>query len=105
MYGAPLDGTAMVVGTLRVRLVIREARSLKDKRRVVRGLCDRIRSRFNVSASEVDLLDQRQEALLGVALATNERRFADQVLAKVVDLVRQTPGAGLVDYETELFES
>ncbi len=105
MLGAEFDEGSMVVGTLRVRLVIRESRSLKDKRRVVQGLCDRIRSRFNVSASEVDLLDQRQQAVLGVAVATNDRCFADQVLAKIVDLVRQAPGAALVDYRTELFES
>lgn len=94
----------MVVGTLQMRLVLREALSLKDKRRIVKSLCDRIRHRFNVSISEVDMQDQRQQALLGVAFATNDPQFADQVLAKVVDLVRATPGSGLVDYETELFE-
>jgi len=92
----------MVVGILQLRLMIRDAQSLKDKRRIVKSLRDRIRNRFNVSASEVDSLDQRQQATLGVALATNDRVFADQVLAKVVDLVRATPGAVLVDYETEI---
>ena len=92
----------MVVGILQLRLMIRDAQSLKDKRRIVRSLRDRIRNRFNVSVSEVDSLDQRQQATLGIALATNDRVFADQVLAKVVDLVRATPGAVLVDYETEI---
>jgi hypothetical protein len=92
----------MVVGILQLRLMIRDAQSLKDKRRIVKSLRDRIRNRFNVSVSEVDSLDSRQQATLGVALATNDRVFADQVLAKVVDLVRATPGAVLVDYETEI---
>jgi hypothetical protein len=92
----------MVVGILQLRLMIRDAQSLKDKRRIVRSLRDRIRNRFNVSVSEVDSLDRRQQAVLGVTLATNDRVFADQVLAKVVDLVRATPGAVLVDYETEI---
>jgi len=92
----------MVVGILQLRIMIRDAQSLKDKRRIVRSLRDRIRNRFNVSVSEVDSLDQRQQATLGIALATNDRAFADQVLAKVVDLVRATPGAVLVDYETEI---
>jgi hypothetical protein len=82
--------------------MIRDAQSLKDKRRIVKSLRDRIRNRFNVSVSEVDSLDLRQQAVLGVTLATNDRVFADQVLAKVVDLVRATPGAVLVDYETEI---
>jgi len=92
----------MVVGILQLRIMIRDAQSLKDKRRIVRSLRDRIRNRFNVSVSEVDSLDRRQQATLGVALATNDRVFADQVLAKVVDLVRATPSAVLVDYETEI---
>jgi uncharacterized protein YlxP (DUF503 family) len=92
----------MVVGILQLRLMIRDAQSLKDKRRIVKSLRDRIRNRFNVSASEVDSLDRRQQAVLGITLATNDRVFADQVLAKVVDLVRATPGAVLVDYETEI---
>ena len=92
----------MVVGILQLRIMIRDAQSLKDKRRIVRSLRDRIRNRFNVSVSEVDSLDRRQQATLGITLATNDRVFADQVLAKVVDLVRATPGAVLVDYETEI---
>jgi hypothetical protein len=92
----------MVIGVLQIRLLIRDAMSLKDKRRVVKSLVDRIRNDFNVSASEVDEMDMRQTAVLGVTLATNDRIFADKVLAKVVDLVRRSGGAELVDYETEL---
>jgi len=93
---------AMVVGVLQMRILVRDALSLKDKRRVVRSLKDRIRSGFNVSVSEVDALDQRQTAILGVALATNDRKFADEVLAKVVDFVRRAPEGQLVDYEVEM---
>ncbi|MBE3100282.1 MAG: DUF503 domain-containing protein [Planctomycetes bacterium] len=93
----------MVVGILQMRILVRDAMSLKDKRRVVRSLRDRIRNDFNVSVSEVDALDLRQTAILGVALATNDRVFADQVLAKVVDAVRRSAGgAELVDYEVEI---
>ena len=92
----------MVVGVLQMRLVIREATSLKDKRRVVKSLRERIRNKFNVSVSEVDAIDRRQTAVLGVALVTNDGAFADKVMAKVVDLVRRTGGAELVDYETEV---
>jgi hypothetical protein len=92
----------MVVGLLQMQLAIREAHSLKDKRRVLRSLKDRIRNTFNVSVAEVDDQDRRQQAVLGVALVTNDRTRADAVLSKVVALVRRTPGAELVDYETEL---
>ena len=44
----------MVLGVLTLELVIYEAQSLKDKRRVVKSLKERIRNRFNVSVSEVE---------------------------------------------------
>src|SRR2546428_147182 len=44
----------MIVGSLRVRLLLRESRSLKDKRQVVRSIKDRLRNGFNVSVAEVD---------------------------------------------------
>jgi len=94
----------MVVGVLQMRLLVREATTLKDKRRVVKSLRDRLRHEFNVSASEVDALDLVQTAVLGVAVVTNDGAFADQVLAKVVDFVRRSP-AELVRYETELISS
>src|SRR5438552_586523 len=39
----------MIVGTLKVRLLIREARSLKDKRQVVKSIKDKLHNHFNVS--------------------------------------------------------
>ena len=92
----------MVVGVLEMRLLLHDAQTLKDKRRIVKGLRDRLRNAFNVSVSEVEELDKWQTAVLGVAIATNERAFADQVLAKVVDHVRRSPEAVLVRYETEI---
>jgi len=92
----------MVIGVLHLQLAIREANSLKDKRRVLKGLRDRIRNEFNVSISEVDGQDLRRSATMAVALVTGRGGFADKVMAKVVERVRRTPGAELVHYETEI---
>lgn len=91
-----------VVGQLRLALAIRESWSLKDKRRVVRSLKDRLHRDFNVSVAEVDLLDERQAAVLGVAMAGSDARYVEGALAKIVDVVRANPGAELVDYEVEV---
>ena len=75
----------MIVGTLRVRLLIREARSLKDKRQVVKSIKDRLRNHFNVSVAEVEAQDSRQLAVLGMALVSNEAHHVkiwDEVKAR-----------------------
>jgi uncharacterized protein YlxP (DUF503 family) len=91
----------MIVGTLKLRLIVRESRSLKEKRRVVSSIKERIRNAFNVSVAELDSLDSRQHAVIGVAVVTNERRFAQEVLSQVLNLVRSHPVAQLLDYELE----
>ena len=92
----------MIVGTAEIRLSISDARSLKDKRRVVRSLKDRIRNKFNVSVAEVDGLDFIQSATLAVAQVGNDSRYLDSALAKLIDMVRRFPAARLVDYTIEI---
>jgi uncharacterized protein YlxP (DUF503 family) len=93
----------MVIGVVSLKLAIFEATSLKDKRRVVKSLKERLIGKFQVSAAEVGSLDYHQQAELGVALVANERRFVESRLDKIVDYVRLDPSASLVDYEIEIF--
>ena len=92
----------MIVGTLRVRLLIREARTLKDKRQVVKSIKDRLRNSFNVSVAEVDALDNRQMAELGVAMVSNETHHVKETLGKIVEALRSHPIAEFVDCEQEV---
>lgn len=92
-----------VIGALDLRLAIFGAVSLKDKRRVVKSLKERLGNRFNVSVAEVGLLEQRQQAMLGVVMVGNDSRFIESCLDKIVDYVRADHGASLVDYEIEIF--
>ena len=92
----------MIVGTLTIELVVGGAYSLKDKRRVIKSLKDRIRNKFNVSVAEVDHQDSWQRASLGVAVVGTDGQFANAALSKVIELVRSTRGASLVDYDLEI---
>ncbi|RKY25628.1 MAG: DUF503 domain-containing protein, partial [Planctomycetota bacterium] len=55
----------MLVGTLEMFLLLRGAQSLKDKRRVVKSLKEKLRNRFEVSVAEVDGQDRIQQAVIG----------------------------------------
>lgn len=92
----------MHIGVLTLRLSIEQADSLKDKRQVVKSLIAHIRQKFNVSASEVADLDTWRRATIGVAIVSNDSRFANQVLSKVVDHVEGDWRAVLDDYTIEM---
>ncbi len=91
----------MLVGTLRVRLLIREARTLKDKRQVVRSIKDRLRNHFNVSVAEVESLDNPRLAVLGLAMVSNEAHHLKETLGQIVEALRSHPTAELIEHEME----
>jgi uncharacterized protein YlxP (DUF503 family) len=92
----------MHVGSVRVQLLIREARSLKDKRQVVRSIMDRLRNEFNVSVSEVDAHDQRQVVVLGIAQVAAEAQTVRATLGKIVEALRGHPVAEFVCHEWDV---
>jgi len=92
----------MIVGSLRVRLLLRDSRSLKDKRQVVRSIKDRLRQQFNVSVAEVEAQDNRQVVILGVAMVSNEARHVRDALQEIVEALRRHPVAEFLDHELEV---
>jgi uncharacterized protein YlxP (DUF503 family) len=75
----------MRVGTLIVDLRIDQARSLKEKRSVIRRLLESARQKFNVSGAEVGRLDSWQHATLGFAVVANDGRHCNRVLDSLLD--------------------
>lgn len=92
----------MYVGVLRLRLEIVGARSLKDKRSVVRSFKERAQARMRVSIAEVGELDHPRYASFGVAVVSNSASQCDKVLASVASMAGTLPDAVLTDRATEI---
>lgn len=91
-----------VIGVLTVTLHLPESLSLKAKRQVVAGLLRRVRSRFQVAASEVGDRDRWQLAHVVVACVAPDGRQADEILAHAAAYIEQDGEAVLADLHTEL---
>jgi uncharacterized protein YlxP (DUF503 family) len=92
----------MIVGSLRCRLLLRQSRSLKDKRQVVNSIKDRLRNQFNVSVAEVEGQDHRQLVVLGFAMVSNETHPVKTTLGQIVEALRCHPVAELIDHEMDV---
>jgi uncharacterized protein YlxP (DUF503 family) len=92
----------MIVGVLTIELAIFDARTLKDKRRVVHSVKQRLRNSFNVSIAEVAYGDSPKRCRLGVAMVSKESRPLHSQLDQLVDLIRSASGLTLLSYEREL---
>ncbi len=78
----------MVIGILQVELLIAHAQSLKDKRRVVSSLKDRLHRDYNVAVAEVEQQDKHQTAVLGIVNVSNSVPQVQSVLSTIVDQLR-----------------
>ncbi len=77
----------MVVGLVTWELHLDGCGSLKDKRRVMKSLKDRLHQRFNVSAAETDHQDLWQRAELACCVVATDRRHAESILSAADRLV------------------
>ena len=91
----------MIVGTLRITLSIPHANSLKDKRRVIKGIKDKLRNGFNVSVAEIENQDIWRSAVLGVAVVSEDTAYANGVLSRVQDLIANNSEALMTGCELE----
>ena len=93
----------MNVGVCRIELRLAENLSLKGKRRVLKSITTRVSNKFNVSVAEVS--DQRlwQLATLGICCVSNNSRYTNEVLSKVVDFVVNSRfEVEILNYEIEI---
>lgn len=92
----------MFVGVARLVISIPGARSLKERRRVVRSLKERLASTLRISLAEVGDLERYQVATLGMAVVSNEAARCSALLAKGVAMARTARDAVLADVATEI---
>lgn len=80
----------------RISLLLADARSLKDKRMVIRRIKDRVRDRIGVFVNEVgspEIRDSWRRGELGVAVASSDRQKALGLIDDVVRLAMSAGGA------------
>jgi len=93
----------MNVGVCRISLRLPENLSLKGKRQVLKSIVTRVGNKFSVSIAEVDDHDSWQLATLGICCVSNNKRYTNEVLSKVVDFVVNSRfEIEMLNYEIEI---
>ena len=79
----------MLVGTLLVPIHLHGIGSLKDKRKIIKSLIERLRNRFNASVSEIEAHDNKRLGVIGVSVISNEGSFLDEQLDTIINFINQ----------------
>lgn len=94
----------MLVGISIFELHIPEARSLKQKRKVVKSLIDRIHHRFRVSIAETGLHDLHQRAEIAIAAVALSEQQGHHLMESIRNLIDAQPEAVLTHWDPQLME-
>ena len=84
------------VGVLRLVLVVPGSRSLKDKRRAIHQVRDRVRSRYELSVAEVGYLENHMRSVMAIAMVSSDQRLVQSTLDSLVHEI-ETWGSVLVE--------
>ena len=86
VYSIP---STMIVSMIQLIFEIPGVESIKEKRRIIRSVKDKLQQRFHMSAAEVDLQDSLSFAQIGGALVSNSRSFGESVMQKAFEMIER----------------
>jgi uncharacterized protein YlxP (DUF503 family) len=93
----------MIIGVMTANLHLQGIYSLKEKRSIVKSVIGRLQSRFNISISEVDHNDSKEQAVLGISVVGNDTKFINNQLDSVATFMRNDGRFYLCNIERETF--
>jgi uncharacterized protein YlxP (DUF503 family) len=79
----------MIVSMVQLIFEIPGVDNIKEKRRIIRSLREKLQCRFHMSAAEVDLQDSLSCAQVGGALVSNSRSFGESVMHKAFEMIEK----------------
>ncbi|WP_461253500.1 DUF503 domain-containing protein [Treponema sp. R8-4-B8] len=71
--------------------------NIKEKRRVIKSVLEKMKKRYHLSAAEVDLNDSLSFAQIGGALVSNSKTFGESVLQKAFDMIEKETNVRIQD--------
>ena len=93
----------MIAGLLTIQIRLHGMGSLKDKRRIVKSLTDRIKAKFNFSVAEVAANDSKAQAVIGLATVANDTPFINKQLDTVINFIQRDGRFYVGKIEREIF--
>lgn len=94
----------MPIGLLTLEIHIPDARSLKDKRQVLRSLKDRLRAHYNVAVAELEHQELWQRSRIGVITLSCDAKHLEETLAEIAAESERLLGRDLVSQNIDYFE-
>lgn len=92
----------MYIGVLKASLYLSEPQSLKEKRRIIKSLIEKLNNKFNLAVAETGDLDSWNNSELGIVCISNEAAHSDRMIASAISFIEGQGTVELTHVETEI---
>ena len=93
----------MIVGVMQIEIYMHSNRSLKDKRRIIKSLIEKVKSKFqNLSVSEVGSNNLWKKSEIAVAIVSNDIQLIQSNLDRVLSYIQDSVSCEIVSSNIEV---
>lgn len=89
------------IGLAHFKLRIPESFTLKDKRRVIKSLKDKISSRFNISIAEVGFQNEKRLSELAIAMVNSDQALIHRSIMQILAIIENDGRCEIMDFTLE----
>ncbi|MCX8015620.1 MAG: DUF503 domain-containing protein [candidate division WOR-3 bacterium] len=90
----------MSVGLLVVDCLFENGLSLKDKRRTLLSITQRLRDNFNVAVAETNHQDLWQRSELSIVLVNTDWKMIERHFHQIIEFIKKDSRITILNYET-----
>ncbi len=92
----------MIIGLLTIEILIPNSASLKEKRRVLLSIKDRIKNKFNVSIAEIDAHDKWQRCVFGIVIISTDTKLIHSVFNNIITIFEENSEIEVINHNIQI---
>jgi uncharacterized protein YlxP (DUF503 family) len=93
----------MIIGFLSLEIYIPYSHSLKEKRKRLSSLKNRLKNKYNVAFAELDYHKKWQRTKIGMVTLNNEKRLVDSLFSKIIADAEEKIDGYIIEHQIHYF--
>ena len=93
----------MIIGLLTLEIYIPYSHSLKEKRKSLNKIKDRIKNKFNVAFAELDFMNKWQRSKIGLVTINSQKSMIEKIFHKIIVEIEENIEGEILKKEIHYF--
>jgi hypothetical protein len=93
----------MIIGFLSLEIYIPYSHSLKEKRKRLSGLRNRLKNRYNVAFAELEYHQKWQRTKIGVVTLNNQKKIIESLFSKIIADTEKNIDGHIIEHQIHYF--